>query len=64
MFAITGALAESGMAVLLISSDLAEVVNTSHRIATYRDGRILGTVRATEITEEEIMTQLTGALGR
>jgi ABC-type sugar transport system ATPase subunit len=64
MFAIIGALAESGMAVLLISSDLAEVVNTSHRIATYRDGHILGTVRATEVTEEEIMTQLTGALGR
>jgi ABC-type sugar transport system ATPase subunit len=64
MFAIIGALAESGMAVLLISSDLAEVVHTSHRIAMYRDGRILGTVSATEITEEEIMTQLTGAASR
>jgi ABC-type sugar transport system ATPase subunit len=64
MFAIIGSLAESGMAVLLISSELAEVVNTSHRIALYGDGHILGTVTAAEITEEEIMTQLTGAPSR
>jgi len=61
MFAIIGSLVESGMAVLLISSDLAEVLNTSHRIALYRDGRILSTIMAKDITEEEIMEQLTGA---
>jgi len=61
MFAIIGSLVESGMAVLLISSDLAEVLNTSHRIALYRDGRILSTIMARDITEEEIMEQLTGA---
>ncbi len=61
MFAIIGALVESGMAVLFISSELAEVLNTSHRIALYRDGRILSTIMAKDITEEEIMEQLTGA---
>jgi len=61
MFAIIGSLVESGMAVLFISSDLAEVLNTSHRIALYRDGSILNLVMATDITEEEIMEQLTGA---
>ncbi|MHC4646724.1 MAG: sugar ABC transporter ATP-binding protein [Planctomycetota bacterium] len=61
MFAIIGSLVESGMAVLLISSDLAEVLNTSHRIALYRDGRILGTITAKDASEEEIMDQLTGA---
>jgi len=61
MFDIIGALVESGVAVLLISSDLAEVLNTSHRIAVYRDGSILGTVMAGDVTEEEIMEQLTGA---
>ena len=29
------------MAVLLISSDLPEVMNLSHRLALYRDGRIV-----------------------
>ena len=61
MFAIIGSLVESGMAVLLISSDLSEVVHTCHRIALYSDGRILKTVKAGDITEEEIMEQLTGA---
>jgi ABC-type sugar transport system ATPase subunit len=61
MFAIIGSLVESGMAVLLISSDLSEVVNTSHRIALYRDGCILGTRAADEINLEEVMEELTGA---
>ena len=60
MFAIIGSLVESGMAVLLISSDLAEVLNTSHRIALYRDGRILSTITAKDTSEEEIMEQLAG----
>jgi ABC-type sugar transport system ATPase subunit len=61
IFTIIGSLVESGMAVLMISSDLSEVVHTSHRIALYRDGRILKTVKAGDISEEEIMEQLAGA---
>ena len=61
MFTIIGSMVESGMAVLLISSELSEVLHTSHRIALYRDGSILNTVNAAGITEEEIMEQLTGA---
>jgi ABC-type sugar transport system ATPase subunit len=61
MFAILSSLVESGMAVLLISSDLSEVLNMSHRIAVYRDGRILQTSPAAEITSEKVMEMLTGA---
>jgi len=61
VFSIIAGLVETGTAVLLISSDLAEVVNSSHRVALYRDGRIVNTVKACEISEEEIMVQLTGA---
>jgi ribose transport system ATP-binding protein len=61
MFAIISSLVESGMAVLLISSDLSEVLNTSHRIALYRDGQILNTVNAEDINEQQIMAELTGA---
>jgi len=61
MFSIIGSLVESGMAVLLISSDLSEVLNTSHRIALYRNGRILDTLKASDVTEEEITVKLTGA---
>ena len=61
MFRIISALVEAQMAVLFISSELSEVVNTSHRIALYRDGRILRTARAGQISEEQVMHELTGA---
>jgi ABC-type sugar transport system ATPase subunit len=61
MFTLIGALVEGGMAVLLISSDLDEVRNTSHRLALYCDGRILRTAPAEEVSAEAIMAELTGA---
>ena len=61
MFRIIGRLVEEGMAVLLISSDLVEVLNMSHRVAVYRDGRILSTLPAESATMEKVMQLLTGA---
>jgi len=61
MFRIVGRLVEEGMAVLLISSDLAEVMNLSHRIALYGDGRILAIDDAERYDPEQIMAELTGA---
>ncbi len=60
MFAIVARLVQQGMAVLMISSDLAEVMNMSHRIALYRDGRVLETVDAAAVTAEDVMQRLTG----
>jgi ABC-type sugar transport system ATPase subunit len=60
IFAIISRLVESGMAVLLISSDLDEVVQSSHRVALYRDGRILRMAPAGQVTLEQIMSELTG----
>lgn len=59
MFAIIHRMVEQGMAVILISSDLPEVMNLSHRLALYRDGRIVREVAAHEITPEEVMAELT-----
>ena len=61
MFEIIRRLVESGMAVLLISSDLLEVLSMSHRVAVYKDGRILFTAPARELTSEHVMEHLTGA---
>ena len=60
--AIIASLVESGMAVILISSDLEEVMNLSHSVALYRDGRILQIGDAAGFTMEKIMEQLTGAV--
>lgn len=61
MFRIISTLVEDGMAVLMISSDLAEIMGMSHRIMLYREGQIIDTQMAEELTPEKIMAQLTGA---
>ena len=63
MFALLHRLIERGMAILLISSDLPEVMGLSHRLALYRDGRIVREAAAAEITAEEVMAVLTGSGG-
>ena len=59
MFALLHRLIERGMAILLISSDLPEVMGLSHRLALYRDGRIVREAASAEITAEEVMAVLT-----
>ena len=61
MFQIIASLVEDGMAVLLISSDLSEVLAAAHRIAVYRDGRILEVASAEKTTMVHVLEQLTGA---
>ena len=61
MFRLLSGLVLEGMAVLLISSGLNEVLNVSHRVAVYRDGRMVATFPSEATNMEEIMTLLTGA---
>jgi ABC-type sugar transport system ATPase subunit len=63
MFRILHRLVEEGIAIILISSDLPEVIKLSHRLALYRDGRILREVRSAETTVEEVMAELLVASG-
>lgn len=48
-------LADNGMAILLISSDLPEVMAISDRILVMRNGRIVAEVNADEATDEVIL---------
>jgi simple sugar transport system ATP-binding protein len=47
-----------GIAVLLISSELDEVVRTSHRILVLRDGRLVGELTGDERTIDNIMSSI------
>jgi ABC-type sugar transport system ATPase subunit len=49
-------LADSGTAVMVISSELPEVLAVADRIVVMRHGRITGELPRTEATEEKIMT--------
>ncbi len=52
-------LAQQGMAILMISSDLPEVLAMSDRILVMREGRLTGTYTHDEATQEKIMTSAT-----
>jgi rhamnose transport system ATP-binding protein len=53
-------LAAQGLAVILISSDLPEVLAMSDRILVMREGRQMGIFEHAEATEEKIMTAAMG----
>jgi L-arabinose transport system ATP-binding protein len=48
-------LAESGKALLIVSSDLAEVIGVSDRIVVMREGRIVGEIARTDATPERVI---------
>ena len=52
-------LASRGIAVMMISSELPEVLAVSDRIVTMRKGRITGEMPADEATEEKLMALMT-----
>ena len=53
---ILAALADRGIAILMISSELPEILSVSDRIVTMRHGRVTGEMFASEATEQRLMT--------
>ncbi|MFC4402163.1 multiple monosaccharide ABC transporter ATP-binding protein [Gracilibacillus xinjiangensis] len=56
-------LAEQGLAVLVISSELPEVLGLSDRIYVMNEGRITGELMRGEANQENVMHYMTGAGG-
>ncbi|MBV1903962.1 MAG: sugar ABC transporter ATP-binding protein [Marinosulfonomonas sp.] len=54
------ALAAEGMSVVVISSEMPEVIGVSHRVIVMREGRITGTLTGDAINENEIMRYAAG----
>ncbi len=52
-------LAASGIAVMMISSELPEVLAVADRIVTMREGRVTGSLPASEATESKLMRLMT-----
>jgi rhamnose transport system ATP-binding protein len=53
-------LASEGLAILLISSELTELLGLAHRIGVMRGGRLVGLVDHAEATEERLMSLALG----
>ena len=59
-YQLIGDLADQGLAIILISSELPEVLGMSDRILVMRDGRIVGESTRAEATEEAILSRAAG----
>jgi ribose transport system ATP-binding protein len=64
LYQVIRTLAESGKAVVLISSDLTEVVNLSHRLFVFSGGRVSACLTGPEITEAAVLGHFFATQGR
>jgi ribose transport system ATP-binding protein len=60
IYALMRQLAESGVAILMISSDMEEVLHISDRVAVMHEGVLTGILERAECTEENIMRLAVG----
>jgi ribose transport system ATP-binding protein len=60
IYRFIAALAASGKAVIVISSEMQELIGVCHRILVMRNGRIAGEVSGSAMTEAEIVVHATG----
>ena len=60
IYEIMNELAKQGMGVVMISSELPELIGMCKRIYVVAEGRITGELKSGEITQEKVMTYATG----
>jgi ribose transport system ATP-binding protein len=53
-------LAEAGKAVVVVSSDMAEVIHISHRLCVMREGRIVAELEGGDVSEEALLSLFFG----
>ena len=58
--ALVAQLAEEGVSILMISSELPEILGMSNRILVMRSGRLVADIPRDEASEESIMAAATG----
>lgn len=64
IYRLMDSLAKEGKAILLISSELEEVLSMSDRIVVMREGHVSGEFGRDEATQERVMTAATGGKER
>jgi ABC-type sugar transport system ATPase subunit len=57
------ALARQGIGIILISSELPEILAMSDRIVVMHEGRVTAVINRAEATEDKIMAYATGIAG-
>jgi ribose transport system ATP-binding protein len=62
IYALMDELAQQGAAILMISSDLEEILGMSDRVLVMHEGRLAGSLERAELSEETIMHLATGGV--
>ena len=55
IYRLLNELAEQGKSLIMISSELPEILRMSHRIVVMSEGRVTGELEAAEATQESVM---------
>jgi ribose transport system ATP-binding protein len=53
-------LTQKGCSIIIVSSDMNEVIGLSHRVAVMRDGQLTGMLEGKDINDVEIMRYAAG----
>lgn len=61
IYKLMNKLAAQGVAILMVSSELPEILGMSDRVMVIREGRITGTLTRAEATQQRIMELATGS---
>ena len=59
IYTIISQLARQGKGILLISSEMGELIGMSHRVMVMCDGRVTGFLEGAAVTQERIMALAT-----
>jgi ribose transport system ATP-binding protein len=60
IYSLIRTLADAGVAVLMISSDMEEVIGVSDRILVMHEGRISGELKRDQFSEQNVMQLAVG----
>ena len=60
IYALIRRIADEGRAVVVISSELMELIGLCHRVAVMRAGRLQATLTAAQLNEQELIAHATG----
>jgi ribose transport system ATP-binding protein len=60
IYALIRGLADEGRAVVVVSSELMELIGLCHRVAVMRTGRLQATLSAEHLNEQELIAHATG----
>jgi ribose transport system ATP-binding protein len=59
IYQLLNRLAEQGKSIIMISSELPEILRMAHRVVVMSEGRVTGTLSAAQATQESIMSLAT-----